>query len=103
MQARWRRIRRVVDAAALAFTLLVIFFIYSAVRSEPLPDLSWLTENKPYHALKENEKAKAREKRRHEPFTVQWLAALLPRPLAKRLIQVVRHVFDIKSRHSYVL
>ena len=64
LQARWRRIRRFVDAAALAFSLLVIFFIYSALRSEPLPDLSWLTEKKPYHALKENEKTKAREKRR---------------------------------------
>jgi len=64
LQARWRHIRRFVDAAALAVSLLVIFFIYSALRSEPLPDLSWLTEKKPYHALKENEKAKAREKRR---------------------------------------
>jgi cellulose synthase/poly-beta-1,6-N-acetylglucosamine synthase-like glycosyltransferase/spore germination protein YaaH/peptidoglycan/xylan/chitin deacetylase (PgdA/CDA1 family) len=64
LQARWRRIRRFVDAAALAFSLLVILFIYSALRSEPLPDLSWLTEKKPYHALKENEKTKAREKRR---------------------------------------
>ncbi len=63
-QARWRRIRRVFDAAALAFSLLVVFFIYSALRSEPLPDLSWLTEKRPYHALKENEKAKAKEKRR---------------------------------------
>jgi peptidoglycan-N-acetylglucosamine deacetylase len=63
-QARWKRVRRVVDAAALAFSFLVIFFIYSVLRSEPLPDLSWLTEKKPYHALKENEKAKAREKRR---------------------------------------
>jgi cellulose synthase/poly-beta-1,6-N-acetylglucosamine synthase-like glycosyltransferase/spore germination protein YaaH/peptidoglycan/xylan/chitin deacetylase (PgdA/CDA1 family) len=64
LQARWRRIRRFVDAAALAVSLLVIFFIYSALRSEPLPDLSWLTEKRPYHALKENEKTKAREKRR---------------------------------------
>ncbi len=63
-QARWRRIRRVFDVAALSLTLLVIFFIYSALRSEPLPDLSWLTEKRPYHALKENEKAKAKEKRR---------------------------------------
>jgi cellulose synthase/poly-beta-1,6-N-acetylglucosamine synthase-like glycosyltransferase/peptidoglycan/xylan/chitin deacetylase (PgdA/CDA1 family)/spore germination protein YaaH len=63
-QARWKRIRRVFDAAAIAFSLLVIFFIYSALRSEPLPGLSWLTEKKPYHALKENEKTKAREKRR---------------------------------------
>jgi cellulose synthase/poly-beta-1,6-N-acetylglucosamine synthase-like glycosyltransferase/peptidoglycan/xylan/chitin deacetylase (PgdA/CDA1 family)/spore germination protein YaaH len=64
LQARWRRIRRFVDAAAIAFSLLVIFFIYSALRSEPLPDLSWLIEKKPYHALKEKEKVKAREKRR---------------------------------------
>jgi peptidoglycan-N-acetylglucosamine deacetylase len=63
-QARWRRIRRVFDALALSISLVVIFFIYSALRNEPLPDLSWLTEKKPYHALKENEKTKAREKRR---------------------------------------
>src|SRR3984957_17213197 len=64
LQARWRRIRRFVDAAAVAFSVLVVFFIYSALRIEPLPDLSWLTEKRPYHALKENEKDKAREKRR---------------------------------------
>ncbi len=64
LQARWKRIRRFVDAAAVAISLIVIFFIYSALRNEPFPDLSWLTEKKPYHALKENEKAKAREKRR---------------------------------------
>jgi len=64
LQARWRRIRRFVDAAALAFSLLVVFFIYSALSSEPLPDLSWLSEKKPYHALKEDEKVRAREKRR---------------------------------------
>ena len=64
LQARWKRIRRFVDVAALTLSLLVVFFIYSALRSEPLPDLSWLTEKKPYHALKEDEKTKAREKRR---------------------------------------
>jgi cellulose synthase/poly-beta-1,6-N-acetylglucosamine synthase-like glycosyltransferase/spore germination protein YaaH/peptidoglycan/xylan/chitin deacetylase (PgdA/CDA1 family) len=63
-QARWKRIRRVVDVAALAFSLLVIFFIYSALRGEPLPDLSWLIEKRPYHPLIENEKVKGREKRR---------------------------------------
>src|SRR5258706_3310658 len=63
-QARWRRIRRVFAVASFVFSLLVIFFMYSAFRGEPLPDLSWLTEKRPYHALTENEKAKAREKRR---------------------------------------
>jgi spore germination protein YaaH/peptidoglycan/xylan/chitin deacetylase (PgdA/CDA1 family) len=64
LQARWRRIRRILDAGAIAFTLLIIFFLYSALRSEPLPDLSLSAEKRPYHALKEAEKVKAREKRR---------------------------------------
>src|ERR1017187_250561 len=64
LQARWRRVRRVFDAAALAFSLLVVFFLYSALRSEPLPDLSFGAEKRPYHALKESEKIRAREKRR---------------------------------------
>jgi peptidoglycan-N-acetylglucosamine deacetylase len=64
LQARWRRIRRVFDAAAIFFTLLVIFFLYSALRSQPLPDLTWGKEKRPYHALTEAEKERAREKRR---------------------------------------
>jgi cellulose synthase/poly-beta-1,6-N-acetylglucosamine synthase-like glycosyltransferase/spore germination protein YaaH/peptidoglycan/xylan/chitin deacetylase (PgdA/CDA1 family) len=64
LQARWKRIRRVFDAAAIAFTALIIFFLYSTLRSEPLPDLSLRVEKRPYHALKEGEKEKAREKRR---------------------------------------
>ena len=64
LQARWRRIRRILDAGAIAFTLLLIFFVYSTLRSDPLPDLSLGAEKRPYHALKEKEKEKAREKRR---------------------------------------
>ena len=63
-QARWKRIRRVFDAAALAVTALAIYFIYTALRSEPLPDLSLRAEKRPYHRLKEDEKERAREKRR---------------------------------------
>ena len=64
LQARWKRVRRVFDALALTISLLVVFFLYSALRSEPLPDLSFGAEKRPYHALKEDEKARAREKRR---------------------------------------
>ena len=63
LQARWRRIRRIFDAVAIAFTLLVIFFLYSALRSEPLPDLSLSAEKKPYHKLRQGEEQRAREKR----------------------------------------
>jgi len=64
LQARWKRIRRIFDASALAFSLLIVFFVYSALRSEPLPDLSFRVEKRPYHALAEDEKERAREKRR---------------------------------------
>ena len=86
LQARWRRIRRLFDAAAIVFTLLVIFFLYSALRSEPLPDLSLGAEKRPYHALKEAEKVKAREKRRlatiarPEPSTCEYACAIFNPP-----------------------
>src|SRR5215467_2471570 len=63
-QVRWRQIRRIFDAGAIVLTLLVVIFIYTALRSEPLPDLSLGTEKRPYHALKEKDRAKEREKRR---------------------------------------
>jgi peptidoglycan-N-acetylglucosamine deacetylase len=63
-QGRWKRLRRIFDLAALAFTFLVIFFIYTALRSERLPDLLLPIQKRPYHALKEKEKEKAKEHRR---------------------------------------
>jgi len=63
-QARWKRLRRLFDALALGFMLLVIFFIYNALHSEQLPTLFWKAEAKPYHALRENERDRAKERRR---------------------------------------
>src|SRR6202790_5855356 len=63
-QSRWKRLRTVFDVLGLALMLLVIFFVYSALRGQPLPGLLLPTEKKPYHALKENEKEKAKERRR---------------------------------------
>ncbi len=63
-QARWRRLRRFFDLLGISVMLLVIFFIYNALQGERLPELFWANQKKPYHALKENEKEKAREKRR---------------------------------------
>jgi len=62
-QARWKRMRRLFDFLGAAITLLVCFFVYSALRSEPLPDLLLPVQKHPYHALKETEKEKARERR----------------------------------------
>ena len=63
-QARWKRLRRFFDLFALSVMLVVIFFIYNALQGERLPTLFWKTETKPYHALRENEREKAKERRR---------------------------------------
>jgi cellulose synthase/poly-beta-1,6-N-acetylglucosamine synthase-like glycosyltransferase/peptidoglycan/xylan/chitin deacetylase (PgdA/CDA1 family)/spore germination protein YaaH len=63
-QARWKRLRRFFDLFALFVMLLVTFFIYNALHSEQLPTLFWQTETKPYHALRVNEREKAKERRR---------------------------------------
>src|SRR5208337_1285876 len=63
-QARWKRLRRLFDFLGVSVMLLVIFFIYNALRGEQLPELIWQTQKKPYHAVKESEKDKAKERRR---------------------------------------
>src|SRR5579864_6346098 len=63
-QARWKRLRRLFDVVGIGVMLLVIFFVYNALRGEQLPGLIWQAQKKPYHALKENEKEKAKERRR---------------------------------------
>jgi cellulose synthase/poly-beta-1,6-N-acetylglucosamine synthase-like glycosyltransferase/spore germination protein YaaH/peptidoglycan/xylan/chitin deacetylase (PgdA/CDA1 family) len=63
-QARWKRIRLAFDVLGISITALVIFFAYTALRSEPLPDLLLPAQKRPYHALKEKEKEKAKERRK---------------------------------------
>jgi peptidoglycan-N-acetylglucosamine deacetylase len=63
-QSRWRRLRRLFDVLGVAITLLVIFFVYTAIRDEQLPSLFLPAQKKPYHALKEKEREKEKERRR---------------------------------------
>lgn len=63
-RARWKRIRRLFDILGVSIMLIVIFFVYSALQGERLPELLLPTQKKPYHALKESEKQKAKEHRR---------------------------------------
>jgi cellulose synthase/poly-beta-1,6-N-acetylglucosamine synthase-like glycosyltransferase/spore germination protein YaaH/peptidoglycan/xylan/chitin deacetylase (PgdA/CDA1 family) len=65
-QARWKRLRSLFDVIGISVMLLVVFFIYNALHGEPLPELIWQAQKKPYHALKENEKEKAKERRRKQ-------------------------------------
>ncbi len=63
-RARWKRIRRAFDVIGVTITLLVIFFAYTALRNEPLPELLLAPQKKPYRALKEKEREKAKERRK---------------------------------------
>src|SRR5882757_8064237 len=63
-RARWKRIRRAFDVIGVTITLLVIFFAYTALRNEPLPELLLAPQKKPYRALKETEREKAKERRK---------------------------------------
>ena len=63
-KARWKRIRLAFDVIGVSITLLVAFFAYTALRNEPLPDLLLAPQKKPYRALKEKEREKAKERRK---------------------------------------
>ncbi|HUC28539.1 MAG TPA: glycosyltransferase [Candidatus Acidoferrum sp.] len=61
---RWKRLRRLFDVVAVLVSALVIFFVYTALRDEPLPELLFSPQKRAFHALKENEKEKARERQK---------------------------------------
>jgi peptidoglycan-N-acetylglucosamine deacetylase len=63
-RARWKRLRRFVDLAVAALSALIIFFVYTTLRDEPLPELLFSPQKRAFKALKENEKDKARERQK---------------------------------------
>src|SRR5258707_8864304 len=63
-RSRWKRLRTLLDVTGIAISVVIVVFVYTAVRSEPLPKLLLQFQKHPYHALKETEKAKARDKRK---------------------------------------
>src|SRR5579884_1816011 len=63
-RARWKRLRRLFDVTAVLFSALLVFFVYTALRDETLPELFFFPQKRPLKALKETEKEKARERAR---------------------------------------
>ena len=63
-RARWKRLRRFVDALVLALSALVIFFGYTTLRDERLPELLFSPQKRAFKALKESEKEKARDRQK---------------------------------------
>jgi peptidoglycan-N-acetylglucosamine deacetylase len=63
-RARWKRLRRLIDVCAVTFSLIVIFFVYSALRDEPLPELLFSPQKRAFKAFREGEKQKARDRQK---------------------------------------
>ncbi len=63
-RARWKRLRRLVDVTAVCVSALIIFFVYTALRDEPLPELLFSPQKRAFKALKESEKEKARDRQK---------------------------------------
>jgi cellulose synthase/poly-beta-1,6-N-acetylglucosamine synthase-like glycosyltransferase/peptidoglycan/xylan/chitin deacetylase (PgdA/CDA1 family) len=63
-RARWKRLRRSLDVAAILVSTLIIFFVFTALREEPLPGLFFYPQKRGFKALKESEKDRARELRK---------------------------------------
>ncbi len=63
-RARWKRLRRLVDVTAVFVSALVIFFAYTALRDEPLPELLFSPQKRSLKALKESDKEKARDRQK---------------------------------------
>ena len=63
-RARWKRLRRLVDALVATLSALIIFFVYTTLRDERLPELLFSPQKRAFKALKENEKEKARDRQK---------------------------------------
>src|ERR1700680_3458019 len=63
-RARWKRLRRLVDALVAALSALAIFFAYTTLRDERLPELLFSPQKRAFKALKESEKDKARDRQK---------------------------------------
>ena len=61
-RARWKRLRRFVDLLVGVLSALIIFFVYTTLKDEHLPELLFSPQKRAFRALKENEREKAREK-----------------------------------------
>jgi cellulose synthase/poly-beta-1,6-N-acetylglucosamine synthase-like glycosyltransferase/peptidoglycan/xylan/chitin deacetylase (PgdA/CDA1 family)/spore germination protein YaaH len=63
-RARWKRLRFLSNIVGVLVTLLLIFFVYSAMRAVRLPELFLAEQKHSYRALKEKEREKDRERHR---------------------------------------
>src|SRR5256885_11468100 len=63
-RARWKHLRRLFDVVAVVVSALIIFFVFTALRDEPLPELLFSPQKRAFKAFKESEKEKAKDRQR---------------------------------------
>lgn len=92
-RSRWKRLRTVFDVAGMLAGIVIVVFIYTAVRSDPLPKLFLPFEKHPIHALKVSEKAKAREARKLQARRGHRHSAKAPSQVALNTDEGIRGAF----------
>ncbi len=95
-QSRWRRLRRLFDVLGVAITLLVVFFVYTAIRDEQLPSLLLPAQKRPYHALKEKEKEKEKERRRQAALRTRRKTKKPPSQVTLNADEGIRAAFYVQ-------
>jgi peptidoglycan-N-acetylglucosamine deacetylase len=92
-RSRWKRLRTVFDVAGILAGIVIVVFIYTAVRSEPLPKLFLPFEKHPIHALKASETAKAREARKLQARRGHRRSAKAPSQVELNIDEGIRAAF----------
>src|ERR1700683_4409718 len=94
-RARWKPLRRFFDAFGVALSLLVIFFVYTALRGEPLPELLLSPQKRAFRALKESEKEKARDRQRKLASRTHRKSKLAPSQVKLNQEEGIRAAFYV--------
>src|SRR5205807_290721 len=95
-QSRWRWLRRLFDVLGLSITLLVIFFVYTAIRDEQLPGLFLPEQKRPYHALKEKESQTEKEKRKQATLRTRRKTKKPPSQVTLNADEGIRAAFYVQ-------
>src|ERR1700688_1972824 len=94
-RARWKRLRRLVDAVVAALSALIIFFVYTTLRDEHLPELLFSPQKRAFKALKENEKEKARDRQKKLAIRSHRKSKLAPSEVKLNQEEGIRAAFYV--------
>ena len=81
---RWKRLRRVLDLAAVASTFLLVAFFLGVIHREQLPDLLLPAQKRNYKAVKANQAAEARRAALGLEISLQTPSANIPHRFRRR-------------------